>query len=328
MALSRKEIIKRRAELRRKRRKKEKKGKIIFHFGAHVFPTDFKASKLGRVFSKAKNIYLEMVTHPSKYEDALKMFKELKSKKIKPEDARKPDDLGFGLELFKKIYGRKRLRLWIEPPSEMGDMESVKEIVRINRKSFKLFEEGKFDEATDKRDEFQKIMHHGNMIRNRLILEDLIKRHEQYPYQDIHVIIGLEGHSILAKKLKEKGIPVRMKLSQKKVLMSPLSEILRRQAYGKKMTEEQKRKLLAADFISARLLRYLHEERGIEDSIKSTTIARRVVDRLSEDEIREISKYLSKQSRILPEVPLTESESANLIVHWLKKKGKTKKGEL
>lgn len=305
----------------KRRKEKAKKGQIVLLGFTHRTKKDLQQANLKEHLKDAQILYHEnpRVLPQLRSEMIMDQLRKVKDGKISLEQS---IFIGPGLLRTEAeiLQGRKKLRLEFEPFIKRLEQQVIEE---EGVEAYHNFVRGKFEEAIKKVRKHADFLQELSKEREKIMIEDLSKLSKKNPDKKILGLFGA-AHLSIAKELKRKGYPVKLKLQSGHVTFGFLDEYLRSKIYGKKLNEEKIKELMAKELLSGIIKDYLLAKKEISAE-DATLKIRRVCDRIKTNEIKELSENLGHlYSRFQP----TKQETTNIVLEWLEKKRKITPGEL
>ncbi|GEM_PF-4022744 len=292
----------------------KKRGLIRFHFGPHNQELDFERRGLSKVFKNAKQLYIELVTQPEQRAAVLRDIEHLKAGGRIEELKALAGRNSFQRRFYQELSGI-RAATHLEPSSDMLFHALSRETVKM---SLNRFMNGDLENAIRLKKIYLDRNKQTEGERNEAIRISLEELSQKHPGEPIDVIIG-GGHSIIARDLRKAGFEVETNRIPQTFSID--DELVRREHFNKKLTPEKEREMVAKSLVE-NLVDMSTEEDKTRDSVHKRNVVRKIANRLSVEDVSEISKYLRKQEVI------NAYQAMDLTVHWLKKHGKIKEGEL
>lgn len=186
--------------------------------------------------------------------------------------------------------------------------EDFNRIEDLGINAINAFKNGEFEVACKKILVYSQTKIENEKDRENSLVKQLIELQKKDENKKILLPIGTSHPTYY--KLKEKGYNVRQVISNKPFIFSMDDEILRRLEFNKPIKNE----LLAKSIVEYLIFNYIkHDNKPLH---KSVEIARRIAEKLSYSDVKDLSKYISEDiyRRVMP-------EDATIV--WLRKRGIT-----
>lgn len=186
--------------------------------------------------------------------------------------------------------------------------EKLLAIEKIHENARRLFYRGDLENACKGMLENSKALSKENRKREHNIVNQLVELQNQNEGKKIIFPFGID-HSIYY-KLKKKGLDVKQVFYEKPFVFPIFAEIYRRIEFNKPITMEMLARSIVENAVSA----YLTEARTGELDHLFNLKGREIAERLSYEDIKDLSKYISQDS-------YRSKMPKEATVIWLRKKG-------